>query len=375
MTSYFPPPGDGWARVEAEAAGFDPARLAEAVAFAEANESRWPRSMYLDDGQYVGTADMNEGPPWNEVLGEVRPRGPTSGLVIRGGRIAAEWGDTNRPDMTFSIAKSYLGVLAGLAVARGLIRSVDDPVRGYVRDDGFEALQNRAITWRHLLHQTSEWEGTLWGKADLADRNRHVGPGVGARPKGTHRDLREPGTYWEYNDVRVNRLSFSLMQVFRRPLPEVLREAVMDPIGASSGWEWKGYRNSQVEIDGRAMDSVSGGAHWGGGMFISTRDHARFALLIQRRGSWDGRELVPARWIAELSTPCPIKPIYGYMWWLNTGRGMYPSAPATSIFCLGLGTNLIWLDAALDLVVVARWIAKDQVDALIGKVMAGIARR
>ena len=56
------------------------------------------------------------------MLGPVEPRGGPNGLVIRGGRIAVEWGDTERVDMTFSIAKSYLSVLAGVAVDRGLIR-------------------------------------------------------------------------------------------------------------------------------------------------------------------------------------------------------------------------------------------------------------
>jgi CubicO group peptidase (beta-lactamase class C family) len=330
--------------------------------------------MYLEDGRYIGTADMQEEPPFDEVLGEVRPRGGPAGIILRGGRIVAEWGDTARTDMTFSIAKSYLAVLAGIAVARGLIRSVDDPVRDYARDVSFEAPQNRAITWRHLLHQTSEWEGTLWDKPDLADRNRHVGPGTPARKKGTHRDLQPPGAFWEYNDVRVNLLSFALMQVFRRPLPEVLREAVMDPIGASPTWQWRGYRNSRFEIDGRMIESVSGGAHWGGGLFISTRDHARFGHLVHRRGRWAGRELVPESWIAALRTPCPLKPIYGFMWWLNTDRQMYPSAPPTSIFALGMGTNLIWLDEALDLEMVARWISRDHVDGLIAKVLDALRR-
>jgi CubicO group peptidase (beta-lactamase class C family) len=174
--------------------------------------------------------------------------------------------------------------------------------------------------------------------------------------------------------VRVNLLSFALMQVFRRPLPEVLREAVMDPIGASPTWQWRGYRNSRFEIDGRMIESVSGGAHWGGGLFISTRDHARFGHLVHRRGRWAGRELVPESWIAALRTPCPLKPIYGFMWWLNTDRQMYPSAPPTSIFALGMGTNLIWLDEALDLEMVARWISRDHVDGLIAKVLDALRR-
>lgn len=365
---YYPDRSD-WEQIDPGHAGLDPDGLAQVVAFAEANESPWSRTMYLPDGRYIGTADMDEGAPWDTVLGPVRPRGKANGLVIRHGRIAAEWGDTERADMTFSIAKSYLAILAGEAVARGLIGSLDDPVRNYCKDGGFESPQNSPITWRHLLQQTSEWEGTLFKKHDMADRNRHVGPGVGAKPKGSYRELRKSGTYWEYNDVRINRLSLSLLQVFRRPLPDILRGAVMDPIGASSSWEWNGYRTSDVEIDGKVVNSVSGGGHWGGGMVVSSRDHARVGYLIQRGGDWQGHQLVRKSWITEMTTPCGLKPIYGLLWWLNTARAFYPAAPASSFFAVGMGTNLIWIDPSLDLVVVARWIAKDRVNDLVAKVM------
>ncbi len=247
--SYFPQ-RDDWQTIDAAEAGMDAGKLAEAVAFAEAAETPWPTD--LSKGLNAGTAS-NEPPPWNKVLGPTKDRGGPSGLILRGGKIAARWGDPRRVDMTFSIAKSYLSILTGVAVARGLIRDVDDPVREYALDDGFDNPQNRDITWRHLLQQTSEWEGTLWDKPDLVDRNRQVGPGSDNSRKGTHRDLQAPGRFWEYNDVRVNRLSLSLLQVFRRPLPDVLREAVMDPIGASDTWEWHAYGNARFEIDGQSM--------------------------------------------------------------------------------------------------------------------------
>ncbi len=372
MPRYVPPSGQDWKHVAPEEAGYDPDRLAQVAAFHAAHESEWPRSMYHPDGQYVGTAYIDEKPPFNEVIGPVRERGAPAGMLLKGGRIAAQWGDVARADMTFSVAKSFLGVLAGLAFARGLIRSLDDRVAGYVQDDGFESPHNRAITWRHLLQQTSEWEGTLWSKPDAVDRNRQAGPGANNASKGEERALREPGTYWEYNDVRVNRLSYSLLQVFRRPLPEILDEAIMTPIGAE-GWEWRGYRNSTVEIDGRPMESVSGGGHWGGGLFIPTTALARFGLLIQRKGEWEGKQLISADWVDRMCEPCPANPVYGFMWWLNTDRKLYPSAPASSVFALGAGNNIIWLDPEDDTVLVARWIHKGSIDGLIAATLAAKA--
>ena len=366
--AYFPT-RDEWQTIDAADAGMDAQRLAEAVAFAESAETAWPRD--LSRGLSAGEV-ANEPPPWNEVLGPTKDRGGPNGLILRGGRIVAEWGDPSRTDMTFSIAKSYLSMLAGVAVARGLIRSVDDPVRLYALDDGFESAHNRDITWRHLLEQTSEWEGSLWSKPDLVDRNRQVGVGADNSRKGTHRDLHAPGTFWEYNDVRVNRLSLSLLQVFRRPLPEVLRESIMDPIGASDTWEWHAYRNARFEIDGILMPSVPGGSHWGGGIFIASRDHARVGLMMARGGRWNDRQVLPASWVAASCTPCAINPEYGFLWWLNTDRIHYDRAPASSYFAVGAGQSIIWVEPGHDLVMVARWIDNTRTNALIGRVMESL---
>ena len=363
------PTRDDWRTIDPLDAGMDPERLADAVAFAREAETPWPRD--LSRGLAAGAA-IKEPPPWNAILGPTRDRGAPNGLVIRGGRIVAEWGDTRRADMTFSVAKSYLSILAGVAVARGLIRSVDDTVRDYVLDDGFDSDQNRAVTWRHLLQQTSEWEGTLWDKPDLVDRNRQVGPGADNSRKGTHRDLQPPGTFWEYNDVRVNRLSLSLMQVFRRPLPEILAEAIMAPIGASDTWAWHAYDNAWFEIDGEHLASVPGGGHWGGGLFISSRDHARVGLLMARGGRWRARRLLPGDWIEASRTPCPLKTDYGFLWWLNPGGAHYDRAPDSSYFAIGAGQSTIWIDPELDLVMVSRWNHDTGVNELIGRVMASV---
>jgi CubicO group peptidase (beta-lactamase class C family) len=293
--------------------------------------------------------------------------------VLRGGRIVAEWGDTARPDMSFSIAKSYLAVLAGLAHARGLLRHLDDPVRDYALDDGFESPQNRAITWRHLLQQTSEWQGTLWGKPDTIDHNRDVGKvELGASDKGRPRTLQPPGAFWEYNDVRVNRLSLSLLRLFREPLPAVLAREVTGPLGASMMWQWQPYRDSWAEIDGAWMPSVPGGSHWGGGLWMGSRDHARFGLLLLHQGRWGERQLLPGAWVAEMRRPCPLHPGYGLLWWLNTGRTLAAGAPESCWSARGAGSNVIWLDPEHDLVLVARWIEKAAVPGLVERVTAAV---
>lgn len=365
---FWPAADPDFVRAEPADAGFDPASLAEAVRFAEAHDSPFPRDIRaaLEGGFF-------EPPPDNAIIGPVAPRGGPSGLVLRGGRLAAAWGDTRRVDMTFSVAKSYLSLLAGLALGDGLFGGVDEHVAATVQDGGFEG-RNASITWRHLLQQTSEWEGTLFGKADTIDRNRALGGGDATNrpPRDTRRDLQAPGAFWEYNDVRVNRLGLALLRLFRRPLPEVFADRIMGPIGASSEWRWEGYETSEVEIDGRPMRSVPGGGHWGGGVFIHAEDQARVALLAARDGVWAGRRILPEGWMAASRTPCDVSPGYGYLWWLNTAQAKYPSASAGAFTALGTGGNICLVEPADDLVIVLRWLDPARVDDLVRLVRAAV---
>jgi CubicO group peptidase (beta-lactamase class C family) len=364
--ALFPPPHPGeWHNSASAQAGLDPDLLARAVRHATQHETPWQRDLAR-----MVTSDFGEQPPWNETLGPVRPRGGPNGVVLRDGRIVAEWGDTTQIDMTFSVAKSYLALLAGLAWDSGLIADLHAPVRRTVDDGGFDPPHNDAITWHHLLQQTSEWQGVLWDKPDLVDRNRSVAGRPSAAAKGTYRELARPGEFWEYNDVRVNRLALALLRLWRRPLPEVFRDAVMAPIGASPDWEWHGYRNSWVVVDGRRVQSVAGGGHWGGGVFIHARDQARIGLLLLNRGAWNGRQILSDGWIERMLTPCPLFPQYGYLVWLNNGRRLFPSASEQSFFARGAGGHLTWIDPANDLVAALRWTDPAAMDGFIRLVTA-----
>ena len=112
VRSAFIPAAHGapWEGVTPASASFDPGKLEAAVALAVASDSPWPRSFYYPDGRYVGIVEWNETGPWSEIVGPVLPHGDPAGVILEGGRIVAEWGDTSRADMTFSVAKSYLSV-------------------------------------------------------------------------------------------------------------------------------------------------------------------------------------------------------------------------------------------------------------------------
>lgn len=367
MTTFPPPDGQAWPTVTPGDAGFDAARLAAAADFALAHEMPWSRDLrkQLLSGHF-------EQPPDNDIIGPIRDRGGPNGLVLRGGKLVARWGDTRQADYTFSAAKSYLSLCAGLAFDDGLIADLEEPVGRTVRDGGFDSAQNAAVTWRHLLTNTSEWEGTLFGKSDVIDRNRSLATEGRGKTKGQSRPLKAPGGFWEYNDVRVNRLSLAVLRRLRRALPQVFAERIMDPIGASKDWTWRGYETSMVEVDGQMIESVSGGTHWGGGMCVHAEDQARIGLLMAHRGVWNGRRLVSERWVAESLKPCPLNVSYGFLWWLNTDRIRTPSAPASSFFASGAGGNLTWIDPEHDIVAVTRWLDPARHDAFIGQVLAAL---
>lgn len=364
-SDYYPGRSDAWQKRKPEELGMDSRLLQEAVDFAIANEWQGPKDLKISITQAFAAE------PYGEILGPTKERGASNGMILKNGYIVAEWGDTKRVDMTFSVTKSYLSTVAGLALDCGLIQSVSDPVKNYVTDGKFNSEHNAKITWHHLLTQTSDWSGTLWDKPDWSDRP----PNEVKWEELRNRELKKPGTYFKYNDVRVNLLAYSLLQVWRESLPKVLGERIMDPINASSTWRWNGYKNSWAVLDGMKIQSVSGGGHWGGGMFISTRDQARFGLLFLRKGKWNGKQLISREWIEMLKIPSPANPGYGYMWWLNTDRKALPSAPETIYYAAGFGGNYIMVDNEHELVVVVRWVGSTQIlDGIMRRVLASIDR-
>ena len=362
QSRYFPERFD-WQRRTPVQAGMDPAALEAAIKFAIANENPAPKDLEIAHAASFGSAE-----PFDTPIGPMKPRSPINGLIVRHGYVVAEWGDTKAVDMTFSVTKTFLSTVVGLAWQKGLIRDVNDPARDYMPPgvDLFEDPHNRPITWDHLLRQTSDWKGTLWGKPDWADRPE------GKPAEWANRKLHEPGTRYKYNDVRVNVLALAALHVLRRPLPDVLREELMEPIGASSTWRWHGYDNAWIELDGRRVQSMTGGGHWGGGMFINAWDMARFGYLFLAGGKWKDRQIMSPDWIRMARTP-GVNREYGYMnWFLNTGRKPLPSAPESSVTFRGNGANIIYVDWENDLVVVVRWINNSALNEFVGKVLAAL---
>ena len=149
---YYPPPG-AWQKRSASDLGLDQAALDAAVQFAQTREST--RAMDFSDQERI----------FGSMLGSVpNIRAKTNGLVIYKGYVVAEFGDTTWADPTYSVAKSMMATVAGIAVRDGKITSLDEPVGRTVKDGGYDSPRNALVTWKMHLQQVTEWEGTMFGK-------------------------------------------------------------------------------------------------------------------------------------------------------------------------------------------------------------------
>lgn len=350
--SYFPSANQLWETKNPEEFNLSTVALNKAINFAQSNEYSGERDLR------IAILKGFEKEPYHKILGPTKKRGGPAGILLKNGYQIASWGETKRVDMTFSVTKSYLSTIAGLAVDRGFFKTTEAVVNT-VWDTTFDGAHNQQITWEHLLNQSSDWSGTLWGGHDWADRP----PSKGSIDDWKNRPFFRPGTQFEYNDVRVNVLAYSLLQVWRKPLPQILKEYIMDPIGATTTWRWYGYTNSWVELDGNRIQSVSGGGHSGGGLFINTEDHARFGLLFLNEGNWNGTQLLSKSWIKNAITPSPAQVNYGYMWWLNKkGTPRYwEGVPENVYYAAGFGGNFIVIIPDEDMVLVTRWLEPSQI--------------
>ena len=364
QSSYFPTKGN-WETKSPEFFNYNSKKLNNAIEFVIKTQNDGDKDLRVE----ILKGFSSE--PYHSIKGPTKKRGETNGLIIKDGYIIASWGDTQRVDMTFSVTKSYLSAVTGVAVDKDLIKSEKDFVSNYVWDKTFDGYMNSKISWEHLLNQSSDWHGNLFGInhwEDRPDNNKTI-------DDWRSEAQREPGTYYKYNDVRVNVLSYSLLHVFRKPLPRVLKNYIMDPIGASDSWRWYGYENSWINLDGLMVQSVSGGGHNGGGVFINSEDHARFGLLYLNNGMWGDNRIISEDWIKKSITPSETNSEYGYMWWINSEQGEdyatsdWKNVPTNIYYGAGFGGNYIVIIPDENIVVVGRWLGRGDIGTFIQMIL------
>lgn len=254
-------------------------------------------------------------------------RHPVTGLLIaRDDRILFEqyqYGRTDRDRfVSQSMVKSITGLLIGLAIADGAIKSVDDLSERYV--PGFKGSEYGRTPIRALLHMSS---GVDFGESrdNGRDLNRlwrgvvaGLGPGhgtVGSIVQFNHR-IAPPGTHYHYASIEADVLGMLLKCAIGRTASAYLERKIWQPIGAEADATWL------LDAEGYEL------GHFGFSAVL--RDYARLGRLLAHDGAWNGRQIIPASWMIEATTirteDAYLRPGhamrgfgYGYLFWLLPG--------------------------------------------------------
>lgn len=248
-------------------------------------------------------------------------RNTQSVLVIRNGAIVAEWyaeGKRAEDHVTsWSVAKSFLSAVVGIAVERGDLPSIDEPIATYLPE--FAGTDREVVTFRHALQMRSglapHEPDNIYFQADQLNW-------------ATDRELgEEPGNTWRYQNGDSMLISAAIEAAVGRPYIEYAKEVLFEPIGMTGQW-W-------TDSVGNALGYCCVDA--------TPRNFARFGLLFVRSGEWDGADVIPASWVTQSTAPTAADMPYGMHWW-SFENGAYYAA-------LGVMNQSIWVFPYFDLIV------------------------
>ncbi len=320
-------PGKDWERVSPAEVGFDPARLAVIQGWLDEQVEAHPEG---DD-----TGPSGYGRKYRVV-------------IVRGGRIAAEWNRGFGPEALVQLAsatKSIFSCALGIAIDQGQIGSADDPVTDYYPEamdvppgagpkPGRHVFpENHAITLRQLICNTSGY----------------MKPGEA------------PGQVFHYQTYGMNILTHAIAKTYGLYSPDdpegsprlrvLVDRWLRDPIGAS--WD---YYQQNFLLPASARIHVFG---YYDGVQSTALDMARLGWLWRHEGRWEDRQLIPAEWLRaatvvapDIRANCPAEQWqYGHGFWTNQAGRLWPSLPRDSYAASGAGSQHIWVCPGLDLVV------------------------
>ncbi len=286
-------PGDDWETVTPASQGVDAAGLDKAKAWLESHNSK-------------------------------------SGVVIRHGRIVAEWyfGDANRQSKfaAYSTSKSLSSMATGLAIADGKL-ALDHTVGKYVADAA--PAGKKSVTVKQLLSMTSG----VHNDPNVPQREDLFTYAVKMAPMD-----HQPGAKWDYNNTGLALLSPVFHKATGQQIDDFLNERVFRPIGIRSDdltWE----RREELAIP-------YSGCH------TTARSLGRIGLLVRHHGKWNNKQIVPAAWLSEsIAASQELNKSYGYLWWNNT-TNKWPNVPKDAFAALGKWDNNIFVAPSLDLIVI-----------------------
>lgn len=261
-------------------------------------------------------------------LTEYLSRNPVTGLLIaKDDQILFEhyqYGRTDRDRlMSQSMAKSITGMLIGVAISEGAIKSVDDTAETYV--PGFKGTEYGRTRIRDLLHMSSgvDFGEDRDGGRDLDRLWIDMVRGSGIFTQGTinsivqfNRRIAPPGTRYFYASIEADVLGMVLHQAVNKSASDYLREKIWEPIGAEADATWM--------VDAQGFEVAHGFFN------AALRDYARLGRLLACDGAWEGKSIIPRQWMIDATTvrasdaylePGKAMPTfgYGYLLWLLPG--------------------------------------------------------
>jgi CubicO group peptidase (beta-lactamase class C family) len=246
-------------------------------------------------------------------------------LVLRDGEVVHEQyrltGGRDVQWISWSVAKSFVSALVGIAVELGHIRSIEDAISDYIHVEPGSAYDGVRI--KDVLQMSS---GARWNE-DYSDRDSDVARIGAAMAAGGSLDGFvatavpdvAPGTVCQYNSTDTQALGALLVRATGRSITDFMQEHLYEPLGMESDGYWL------LDAEDREMAF--------GGVNLIARDFAKLGELYRRGGNWNGRQIVPAEWVAASVVPdaphlewgAPViageslPNGYGYQWWLFPG--------------------------------------------------------
>ena len=283
------------------------------------------------------TSKLAKAETWSQRLAS------TAVVIVHRGAIVAEWGDTSARTPLASVRKSLLSALIGKVVERGEMK-LSQPIGALGIDDNEPSLtaEEKTATVGDLLKSRSGiYHAALYETPAMAAQ----------RPR---RFSHKPGSFWYYNNWDFNTLGAIYEHAARSSIFDAFEREIARPIGMQD------YRPSDGEY-------VTGAAsvYPAYPIRMSARDLARFALLYLRKGRWQDREIIPARWVEESTqaySHSEFGPGYGYLWWtapLNGGFSSLVELPKGTFWAAGAGGQYAFVIPQHDLVVVRRGVHAD----------------
>ncbi|HRZ94752.1 MAG TPA: serine hydrolase, partial [Candidatus Paceibacterota bacterium] len=263
-------------------------------------------------------------------------------VIIRDGRMIWKGDDIDKRHGVWSMTKSFTSTVLGLLIEDGQC-TLDTRVANVLP---VLKAQYPDATLRHFTTMTSGYRAV----GDETTGSYKHGPSSTPFLPNPNPLFKPPGTRYAYWDSAMNTLGLALTKIAGEPIEDLFRRRIADPIGMKD-WDWGDY----ATVDGIVVNGGSGNGSKH--IFITAREMARFGLLFLHKGSWSGRQLVSADWIAEatrVQVPASMpwahpesdidgRGVYGFNWWRNgikpDGARAFPSAPEGMFWASGHNNN------------------------------------